>query len=48
MRSSVTAVATSSIWPIAETRSVGGTLIFTPPIVESFFMESLPDTSGVR
>ncbi len=32
--------------PEPRSSSVGGTLIVTPPIVESFFIESLPDTSG--
>jgi hypothetical protein len=33
---------------MAETRRVGGTLILTPPMRESFFIESLPEMSGAE
>ena len=45
-QSRVIAPRTSSIWPIAESSRVGGTQIFTPPRVDSFFIESLPEISG--
>jgi hypothetical protein len=47
LKSSVPALRASSMRPRAETKSVGGTLILTPPIIESFFIESFPETSGV-
>jgi hypothetical protein len=42
----VSARETSSICPITLTSSVGGIEIFTPSSTASFFIESLPLTSG--
>ena len=48
LKSLETALRTSAWLPMRLNRIVGGTLIFSPYIVTSFFIESLPLMQGSR